>query len=47
MIRFIKNTSFIRNASAMWKMHMVQNYDNDILEGLIGPPPPPPPPPPK
>jgi hypothetical protein len=29
------NTTFVISAHAMWKMHVVQNYDNEILEGLV------------
>jgi hypothetical protein len=28
------NTVFVKSARAMWKVLMVQNCDNDILEGL-------------
>jgi hypothetical protein len=28
------NTVSIKSARAMWKVLMVKNYDNDILEGL-------------
>jgi hypothetical protein len=30
----ITNTASVKSACAMWKVHMVQNCDNDILEGL-------------
>jgi hypothetical protein len=30
----LNNTVFIKSARAMWKVLMVQNCDNDILEGL-------------
>jgi hypothetical protein len=28
------NTAFVKSARAMWKVLMVQNWDNDTLEGL-------------
>jgi hypothetical protein len=31
----MNNTVFIKSARAMWKVLMVQNCDNDILEGLV------------
>jgi hypothetical protein len=29
-----KNNTSIKSGRAMWKLYMVQNFDNDILEGL-------------
>jgi hypothetical protein len=29
------NTTSIKSVRAMWKVLMVQNCDNDILEGLV------------
>jgi hypothetical protein len=36
------NNVFAKSARAMRKVHVVQNYDNDILEGLVVTNPPPP-----
>jgi hypothetical protein len=30
----VKNTASVKSACAMWIMHVVQNYDNDILKEL-------------
>ena len=36
MVReYSHNTAFVKIACAMSKMHVIQNYDNDILEGLV------------
>ena len=31
----LKIIFFVKSACAMWKMHVVKNYDNGILEGLV------------
>jgi hypothetical protein len=28
------NIIYVKNARAIWKVYMVQNCDNDLLEGL-------------
>jgi hypothetical protein len=29
------NIAFVKSGRAMYKLYMVQNYDNDILEGWV------------
>jgi uncharacterized protein YbcV (DUF1398 family) len=33
-LRTNNNIVSVKSARAMWKVHIVQNYDNDILEGF-------------